>query len=108
MKASNPLQIIRPVHQWTGLVLFVLIVAKLLSGYTRAGYIQLFNQQQSAWFHFSKWVDVPLLIGFSFHGLYGLMRLFLHKITKKWPVFWLFSAFAALLSLLGLIMYFAG
>lgn len=108
MNGKNPLLIVRPVHQWTGVTLFVLILAKLLSGYSRAGYLQLFDQQQSAWLHFSKWIDIPLLIGFCFHGFYGFMRLFLHKVSNKWMVFYIFTGLAALCSLLGVWMYFKG
>jgi hypothetical protein len=99
MKVSTPAVIIRPAHQWTGILLIFFIGAKLLSGLNLSGAMGILDARTAAWLHFSKWIDIPLLFLFCFHAAYGLLRLFISKVQKKWLAFFIASGVALVLFL---------
>jgi len=102
-----PSAIIRPAHQWTGILLIFFIGVKMLSGLNFTGAIDIFDVRTASWFHFSKWIDIPLLFLFCFHAAYGLLRLFIGKVQKKWLAFFIASGIALALFLTGAgVMYF--
>jgi succinate dehydrogenase/fumarate reductase cytochrome b subunit len=104
MKAGQSAAIIRAVHKWTGLTLILLVGAKLISGFAMAGAIEFVGDRAASLFHFSKWVDVPLVVAFSFHALYGVLRAFWTKIRKKDLAFVIASILAVILSIWGVVI----
>lgn len=107
MKVSTPAVIIRPAHQWTGILLIFFIGVKLLSGLNLSGAIEILDARTASWLHFSKWIDTPLIFLFCFHASYGVLRIFISKIHKKWLAFYVASGLALVLSLIGItVMYF--
>ena len=107
MKVSTPIMIIRPAHQWTGILLIFFIGVKLLSGLNLAGAMEILNARTASWLHFSKWIDTPLIFLFCFHASYGVLRIFISKIHKKWLAFSIASGIALILfAVVAGVMYF--
>jgi len=102
MKAGQSGGLIRSIHKWTGLGLILLIAAKLVSGFTMAGAIEFVGDRMAGLLHFSKWIDVPLVIGFTIHALYGILRAFWSRIQSKDLAFYITSVLALLISIWGL------
>lgn len=102
MKTGTLAGFIRAIHKWTGLLLIFLVGAKLVSGYAMAGAIAFVGDRAAGMLHFSKWVDVPLFVAFSFHALYGVLRALWSKIGNKDLAFILASVCALLISIWGL------
>lgn len=104
MKTGQSAGFMRSIHKWTGLSLILLIGAKLLSGFTMAGAIEFMGDRAAGLLHFSKWVDGPLVVTFSFHALYGMLRAFWTKIRHKDIAFLVTSVIALILAIGGVFI----
>jgi hypothetical protein len=94
MRETTPVQIIRHVHRWSGVALILLVGMKMLSGFRLAGLSPFPGEAAARWMHFSRWVDVPLLLLFSVHASYGVLRIRMSRIRRKVPAFMVASAVA--------------
>ena len=94
MKETTPVQIIRPVHRWSGLLLILFVGIKMLSGLRLAGAVSFPGEAAARWMHFSRWVDVPFLLLFTVHAAYGILRLRMAAIRNKVRAFLVASAAA--------------
>jgi hypothetical protein len=94
MKETTPVQIIRPVHRWSGLLLILLVGMKMVSGLRLTGAAPFPGEAAARWMHFSRWVDVPLVLLFSVHAAYGVLRLRMAVLRNKVRAFTIASAAA--------------
>lgn len=100
-----PAEQIRIVHRWSGLVLFFCIGIKLISGLTLSGKIAGIEELTANWMHFSKWVDVPLVLAFSIHAAYGILKIWMGRgIENKDRALRITNSFAGIFFLI--IIYF--
>jgi hypothetical protein len=83
MKETTPVQIIRPVHRWSGLLLILLAGMKMVSGFRLAGAAPFPSEAAARWMHFSRWVDVPFLLLFTVHAAYGVLRIRMAGLRNK-------------------------
>jgi hypothetical protein len=94
MKQSEPNQIVRILHRWSGMLLIVVILIKILSGWSAVGY----PGKVPAQFHVTFWVDVPLLFLFILHALYGIFKIIQAPVKNKVLLF-------MSLNILGLLLF---
>lgn len=73
-------------HRWSGLFLIILVGTKMISGYTIAGNLSIFDPPVGYKIHYAKWVDIPLLFFFIFHALYGIFKILMTKGMTHRPV----------------------
>jgi succinate dehydrogenase/fumarate reductase cytochrome b subunit len=83
MKETTPAIVIRHFHRWSGLLLILLVGAKLLSGFRLAGVIPFPAETAANRLHFSRWVDIPLVFCFVFHSTYGILKVLMSGGVKK-------------------------
>jgi succinate dehydrogenase/fumarate reductase cytochrome b subunit len=83
MKETTPAVLIRTFHRWSGLLLILLVTAKLLSGFRLAGEIHFPGEIAANRLHFSRWIDVPLIFFFLFHSAYGILKVLMSKGIQK-------------------------
>ena len=87
MSKTTPSLIIRLFHRWSGLLLILLIGLKILSGYGLIDFV-----------HVTVWVDIPLIFFFVFHASYGILKILMPRIKRKWQAFFITN-------LIGLIIF---
>jgi hypothetical protein len=97
MKPTTPMRFIRVFHRWSGISLILIISLKILSGLSAAGRIMTIPVSQAYALHFAAWLDVPLLLLFYFHALYGLFKIIQGKIQNKVLLFWCTNIIGVLL-----------
>ncbi|MBN1895315.1 hypothetical protein JW906_12510 [bacterium] len=100
MARLNQVVFIRVFHRWSGIILILLVGAKILSGFSLAGSVSLFSERLASQLHFSRWVDIPLLFGFLFHAVYGIVKIASARMSRKALFFWI-------MSVLGLLLFIA-
>jgi succinate dehydrogenase/fumarate reductase cytochrome b subunit len=88
MKNTTPMRFIRVFHRWSGISLILIVALKILSGLSAAGRIMFLPVSRAYALHLTAWLDVPLLLLFYFHALYGLYKIMQGKIQKKVLLFW--------------------
>ena len=103
----TPSIFIKKVHQYSGLALIFLIFSKILSGFILTGQIEL-STDAAYLFHFAKWIDIPLIILFTIHSVYGIIKIFTKPRDRNKPrVFWIINSAAIAIILLALyVIYF--
>jgi succinate dehydrogenase/fumarate reductase cytochrome b subunit len=106
MARLNPIVFIRVFHRWSGIALILLVGAKILSGFTLSGSITLFSERLASQLHYSRWIDIPLLFGFLFHALYGIVKIGSARIARKNLFFWIMSVLGILLFLASFLFLF--
>jgi succinate dehydrogenase/fumarate reductase cytochrome b subunit len=75
---------VRRFHRWSGLLLIIFVGLKMISGYSIAGNLSIFDPSVGYRIHYATWVDIPLLFLFTFHALYGILKVSMTQgITKK-------------------------
>ena len=79
----KPVEWIRHVHRTTGLFLILFVAAKLVSGFALSGGLKGLDGATASWFHFSRWVDVPLVLLFLLHAAYGVLKIGLSKGIRR-------------------------
>jgi succinate dehydrogenase/fumarate reductase cytochrome b subunit len=94
MKDATPVQIIRHVHRWSGLLLILFVGMKMLSGLRLAGTVSFPGEAVARWMHFSRWVDVPFFLLFTVHAAYGILRIRMAAVRSKVRAFAVASAAA--------------
>jgi hypothetical protein len=105
MKDATPVQIIRHVHRWSGLLLILFAGMKMLSGLRLAGAVPFPGEAAAHWMHFSRWVDVPFLLFFTVHAAYGILRIRMAAVRNKVRAFTIASV-AALAVFAFFVRYF--
>jgi len=100
MARLNQAVFIRVFHRWSGIALILLVGAKLLSGFSLSGSVTLFSERLASQLHYSRWIDIPLLFGFLFHAVYGIVKIGSARIDRKGLFFWI-------MSMLGLLLFLA-
>lgn len=78
--------LVRRFHRWSGLLLIILVGLKMISGYSIAGNLSIFDPSVGFKIHYAKWVDVPLLFLFTFHALYGILKILMTKGVTNRPM----------------------
>src|SRR4030067_801910 len=91
--------------RFSGPLLLILVGLKILSGYSLTGKIDVPSLTH---LHLNRTLDLLLLFGFIFHGLYGV-RLFLidpGMIKQERPLFWIFSIIGIGLFIFSYVSFF--
>ena len=103
----KPMEWIRHVHRATGLLLILFVGVKLVSGFALSGGVKGLDGATASWFHFSRWVDVPLVFLFLMHAAYGVLKIRLSRgIRRPGLALILTNTVAGLLFLLTLAFVF--
>ena|SRR3989304_40148 len=91
--------------RFSGPLLLILVGLKILSGYSLTGKIDIPFLTN---LHLNRTLDLLLLFGFIFHGLYGL-RLFLIDlgwVKQEKVLFWVFTLLSCVTFVLAYVYFF--
>jgi succinate dehydrogenase/fumarate reductase cytochrome b subunit len=80
---KSTVSLIRFIHRWTGILLIVLVGLKIISGYIITGNLSLLNQESGYKIHYAMWLDIPLVLIFTFHAAYGILKIYIPKSNEK-------------------------
>lgn len=67
----------RGFHQYSGLLLILLVGLKLFSGFEVHQKFGLLLGKQAMRWHTRAWIDLPLIFFFLFHASYGIFKIFM-------------------------------
>ena len=108
MRSNRQATVIRIFHRWSGIALIVFLALKMLSGYSMTGQMGVFVQEVGYRIHFSAWVDAPLLFLFTFHALYGILKILLSAgLKNKKGAFLIVNVMGAVLFVLSILFIYA-
>jgi len=83
MKAQDSVKTIRFIHRMSGLFLVPLMLLKLMSGFSMVNKLGLFQYETAAGIHLAVFIDIPLLLLFFFHAVYGILRILMPRLRNK-------------------------
>jgi len=77
MEPRAQVAFVRSFHRYSGLLLIVLVVLKLFTGFESHQKFGLLSGIQALRWHTRAWIDLPLTFLFLFHASYGILKIFM-------------------------------
>ncbi len=97
----RPSIFIKQFHRYSGLVLILLVGLKIFSGYILTQQIEM-DGKVGVLLHFAKWIDIPLIILFTVHSVYGVIKFFITPQERNKPhIFWSINGVAIAIILIA-------
>ncbi|MBN2542647.1 hypothetical protein JXI42_07240 [bacterium] len=92
-------------HRASGLLLIILVFSKLVTGFSMTGHLEILESGISHSLHTSPFLDVPLVLLFTFHALYGILKGVLAKVdkSKQKALFIIFNAVGVVIVVFSLL-----